>query len=146
MPFPFKYIGDLLQRLDDEFRSAKKQKTSSKTLIENWFREHRLRLDAPTVNTCAILSTLLPERRTDRVYGIQVARLESIIGQAFGLGRSRVKELRRYKAPGLGIDLGDCVHDILKITVRNSAYFDKDGCQRTYPLCFPVVSWVLPMH
>ncbi|KAI0122836.1 ATP dependent DNA ligase domain-containing protein [Xylariales sp. AK1849] len=116
MPFPFRYICDLLQRLDDEARSSKKQRTPSKSTIENWFRDHRLRLDAPTIDARAILSTLLPERRTDRVYNLQVNRLESIIGPALTLGHSRVKELRRYKTPGLGVDLGDCVERLLTAT------------------------------
>lgn len=117
MPFPFEYICDLLQQLDDEVRSAKKQKTPAKTIIKRWFCDHRIRLDAPTVDACAVLSTLLPERRTDRVYGIQARKLQSIIGSALTLGASRVKELRRWSTPGLGIDLADCVQAILTRTV-----------------------------
>ncbi|KAK8136907.1 ATP dependent dna ligase domain protein [Apiospora sp. TS-2023a] len=113
MPFPYKLVCDLLQQLEDEARSTSKEKTPSRTIIERWFHEHRIRLEAPTVNGCAVISTLLPERRTDRVYGIQTTRLESIVGQALILGSSRVKELRRYKTPGQGADLGDCVESIL---------------------------------
>ncbi|KAK7967433.1 ATP dependent DNA ligase domain-containing protein [Apiospora aurea] len=113
MPFPYRFVCDLLQQLEEESRSASKERTPSRTIIERWFHEHRIRLDAPTVNGCAVISTLLPERRTDRVYGIQAPRLESIVGQALILGSSRVKELRRYKTPGQGVDLGDCVESIL---------------------------------
>ncbi|KAK8058730.1 hypothetical protein PG994_009178 [Apiospora phragmitis] len=113
MPFPYRFVCDLLQQLEDETRSTNKERTPSRTIIERWFHEHRIRLDAPTVNGCAVISTLLPERRTDRVYGIQVLRLESIIGQALILGSSRVKELRRYKTAGQSVDLGDCVESIL---------------------------------
>ncbi|KAK8034997.1 ATP dependent DNA ligase domain-containing protein [Apiospora rasikravindrae] len=113
MPFPYRYVCDLLQQLEEETRSTSKERTPSHTIIERWFHEHRIRLDAPTVNGCAVISTLLPERRTDRVYGIQAPRLESIIGQALILGSSRVKELRRYKTSGQGVDLGDCVESIL---------------------------------
>ncbi|KAK8065625.1 ATP dependent dna ligase domain protein [Apiospora hydei] len=113
MPFPYRYVCDLLQQLEEESRSTSKERTPSRTIIERWFHEHRIRLDAPTANGCAVISTLLPERRTDRVYGIQAPRLESIVGQALILGSSRVKELRRYKTPGQGVDLGDCVESIL---------------------------------
>lgn len=117
MPFPYRFVCDLLQQLEEEAHPTNTEKTSSHTIIERWFDEHRVRLDAPTVNGCAVISTLLPERRTDRVYGIQAPRLESIIGQALILGSSRVKELRRYKTPGQGVDLGDCVESILSRTV-----------------------------
>lgn len=117
MPFPYRFVCDLLQQLEEEIRSTNKEKTPSRIIIERWFHEHRLRLDAPTVNGCAVISTILPERRTDRVYGIQAPRLESIVGQALILGSSRVKELRRYKTPGQGVDLGDCVESILSRAV-----------------------------
>lgn len=121
MPFPFRFICDLLQQLDDELRSAKKQKTSSRDIIEAWFRVHRERLDAPTVDASAVLSTLLPERRTDRVYGIQALKLEGIIGNALCLGSTRLKQLRRYKIAGEGLDLADCVENILTGTVSPGA-------------------------
>ena len=119
MPFPYRFVCDLLQQLEEEARSTSKEKTPNRPIIERWFHEHRVRLDAPTVNGCAVISALLPERRTDRVYGIQVPRLESIVGQALILGSSRVKELRRYKTPGQGVDLGDCVESILSRAVSS---------------------------
>lgn len=119
MPFPYRYICDLLQQLEDESRKAENKQTPAKDIIKSWFLEHRSLLDAPDNDACAILSTLLPERRTDRVYCIQVARLESLFGKALLLGASRVQELRRYLTPGLDIDLADCVEHILKRTVSN---------------------------
>ncbi|KAI1632046.1 hypothetical protein F4809DRAFT_629375 [Biscogniauxia mediterranea] len=116
MPFPYTYICDLLQQLEDELQKPESNRISSKTIVANWFDEHRSLLNAPGSNACAILSTILPERRTDRVYFIQAPRLQSIIGQAFLLGASRVKELRCYQTPGLGVDLGDCVESLLKRT------------------------------
>ncbi|KAI1415227.1 hypothetical protein F5Y13DRAFT_196585 [Hypoxylon sp. FL1857] len=119
MPFPFRYICDLLQRLDDESRNESKQ-IPAKVIIETWFREHRTRLNAQENNASAILSTLLPEKRTDRVYLIQATRLESIFGKALLLGASRVQELRRYRTPALGVDLADCVEGILSRTPNPS--------------------------
>ncbi|KAI1215110.1 uncharacterized protein F4807DRAFT_21097 [Annulohypoxylon truncatum] len=116
MPFPFRYICDLLQQLDDETRQDEHKKLPSKTIIETWFSTHRSHLNAHENDACAILSTLLPERRTDRVYFIQTLRLEGIFAKALILGNSRVLELRRYKSPGLGVDLADCIEGILTRT------------------------------
>ncbi|KAF3025834.1 hypothetical protein E8E14_014708 [Neopestalotiopsis sp. 37M] len=71
MPFPFRYICDLLQTLHDETRPKKRQKDSQKGLVEEWFIKHRKLLDAPSTDGAAVLSTLLPGNRPDRVYGIQ---------------------------------------------------------------------------
>ncbi|OTB18922.1 hypothetical protein K445DRAFT_314775, partial [Daldinia sp. EC12] len=117
MPFPYRYICDLLQRLDDESHKDDPKQIPARDIIEAWFREHRPRLDATDNDPSAILSTLLPERRTDRVYLIQAARLETIFGKALLLGASRLQELRRYRTPGLGVDLADCIEGILKRTV-----------------------------
>ena len=117
MPFPYAYICDLLQKLDDETLSTKKEKTPGKAIIANWFKSHHSRLHSPDNDASAVLSTLLPERRTDRVYSIRATRLRSIIGRALLLGQSRVLELRRHIMPGSGVDLGDCVESILTSTV-----------------------------
>ncbi|KAI1776346.1 hypothetical protein F4818DRAFT_378038 [Hypoxylon cercidicola] len=116
MPFPYRYICDLLQQLEGESRKEESKQTPSKTIIETWFREHRSRLDAPENDASAILSTLLPERRTDRVYYVQVQRLEGIVGRALLLGSSRMQELRRYQVPALGVDIADCIESILERT------------------------------
>ncbi|KAI8633048.1 hypothetical protein F5Y19DRAFT_416311 [Xylariaceae sp. FL1651] len=116
MPFPYKYICDLLQELDDELRKSPEKQTPSETIIKCWFQQHRSLFNAPGNDACAILSTLLPERRTDRVYFIQAPKLQSIFGKALLLGASRVKELRRYLEPGSGVDLGECIEEILSRT------------------------------
>ncbi|KAI1449943.1 hypothetical protein F5Y02DRAFT_370464 [Annulohypoxylon stygium] len=120
MPFPFRYICDLLQQLDDQTRQDEHKKLPTKAIIENWFSTHRSHLNAHQDHACAILSTLLPERRTDRVYFIQTLRLEGIFAKALILGYSRVLELRRYKTPGLGVDLADCIQGILTRTPNPS--------------------------
>ncbi|KAI1466319.1 uncharacterized protein F4812DRAFT_433657 [Daldinia caldariorum] len=120
MPFPFRYICDLLQELDDESHKDERKQIPTRNIIEAWFREHRSRLDVFENDPSAILSTLLPERRTDRVYLIQTARLETIFGKALLLGASRLQELRRYRTPGLGVDLADCIEGILKRTPNDT--------------------------
>lgn len=119
MGFPFTYICDLLQQLEDELRSSKKEKTPSQAIVASWFEKHRSRLNSPDNDASAVLSTLLPERRTDRVYCMQAKRLQSIIGSVLCLGHSRVLELRRHMNPGSGVDLGDCVEGILEATVSS---------------------------
>ncbi|KAI1390976.1 uncharacterized protein F4822DRAFT_442178 [Hypoxylon trugodes] len=120
MPFPYRYVCDLLQQLNDESHKRENKQRPARVLIETWFREHRAHLNADGNDASAILSTLLPERRTDRVYYIQVSRLESIFGKALLLGASRVQELRRYTTPGLGVDLADCIEGILTRTPNPS--------------------------
>lgn len=116
MPFPFAYVCDLLQSLDgQQLQSGRK---SNPEMIRLWFQKHRALIDGGTDGP-ALLSTLLPEKRTDRVFQVQAAGLERIIGRALGLGESRMRELARYQTPGLGIDLGDCVEYILTATVSS---------------------------
>ncbi|GJN85820.1 hypothetical protein PLIIFM63780_009394 [Purpureocillium lilacinum] len=50
--------------------------------------------------------------------------LEKIIGRGLGLGASRIAELARYRQPGLGLDLADCVERLLA-TTPNPTYSDK---------------------
>lgn len=114
MPFPFSYVCDLLQQAENEVKSGQRTPAS---LIHNWFGLHRDQLTSDNVDGCALLSTLLPERRTDRIYNIQGKVLQRKIARALGLGISRVRELERWARPGLGVDLGDCVEDILNVTV-----------------------------
>ncbi|KAI1342131.1 hypothetical protein F5Y15DRAFT_332918 [Xylariaceae sp. FL0016] len=114
MPFPYQYICDLLEELECDFKRSKTRESACKTIISTWFGKHRARLNDSETDACAILSTILPERRTDRVYAIQATRLEGIVGKTLLLGSSRVKELRRYRTPGSGVDLADCVAGIFK--------------------------------
>ncbi|KAI2621679.1 hypothetical protein GGR54DRAFT_599347 [Hypoxylon sp. NC1633] len=125
MAFPYRYICDLLQQLDDEYRKEEKDQRPAKAIIEAWFGEHRSRLDAPNSDASAILSALLPQKRTDRVYFIQSSKLESIFCKAMLLGVSRVQELRRYKTPGQGVDLADCVENILDRTPNDLRGIDE---------------------
>lgn len=72
-------------------------------------------------SSVALLSTLLPDRRTDRVYGLQARSLQRILIRALGLGHSRIPELSRWMRPcehgTTGpVDLADCVEAILKWT------------------------------
>ncbi|KAK2698776.1 hypothetical protein QWA68_002474 [Fusarium oxysporum] len=112
MPLPFSLVCELLEQ---SFLLSLDKKSCSNT-VTKWFTRHRNYVDAHDTNLPALLSTLLPEKRTDRVYCIQSASLERIIGRAYLLGLSRIKELAQYRQPGSGVDLADCVFRILTVT------------------------------
>ncbi|POR36037.1 DNA ligase 4 [Tolypocladium paradoxum] len=120
MPLPFALVCDLL----DECHRLCLVRRPNQQAVVDWFARHRGRIDAHDTNLSALLSTLLPEKRTDRVYCVQAASLEKIVGRALILGSSRIAELARYKQPGLGLDLADCVERILTVT-PNPSYSDK---------------------
>ena len=113
MPLPFSLACDLL---DASYALAIARKPSAKA-VTAWCSQHRSRINAPDTDLAALLSTLLPEKRTDRVYCIQANSLEKIIGRGLMLGASRLRELALYKQPGLDLDLADCVERILTVTV-----------------------------
>ncbi|EQK98658.1 DNA ligase, ATP-dependent [Ophiocordyceps sinensis CO18] len=112
MPLQFSLVCDLL----DECQRLGFTRRPNKQAIHEWFARNRGCIDAHDTDLSALLSTLLPEKRTDRVFCIQAPRLEKIIARALMLGSSRVAELARYKKPGLGLDLADCVERILATT------------------------------
>lgn len=114
MPLSFVLVCDLLEEARKHATSGNKNLNQR---VSNWFTRHRRHVDDAGTDVSALLSTLLPDKRTDRVYAIQTDTLSNIIGRALHLGASRVKELRRYKEPGRGEDLADCVARLLKETV-----------------------------
>lgn len=114
MPVPFALVCDLLDECHKLY-IAKKPNTQA---VLQWFSRHRICIDAQGTDLAALLSTLLPDKRSDRVYCIKTPTLEKVIGRALMLGASRIVELRLYKRPGQGVDLADCVERILTATVR----------------------------
>jgi DNA ligase-4 len=122
MPFLFSYVCDLLQRLEDN-RVARSGLKSNATIIQEWFRGHQTQLCRDDHSSAPLLSALLPEKRTDRVYLIREKKLQIVIGRALGLGRSRIAQLGRWATPEARADLAECVESILKETVscRHSA-------------------------
>jgi DNA ligase 4 len=113
MPLPFSHVCDLLEQCGNLHAAGKEYRAA----IIQWFARHRAVIDAHDTDIAALMSTLLPEKRTDRVYCIQAPSLEKIIGRALMLGSSRIKELTAYKEPGREADLADCVERILTATV-----------------------------
>ena len=115
----FSRVSTLLSRLEDiqthgqPFLPAAKIE-AARNEIERWFKSNR-----PTINELgvrggvALLSVLLPESRTDRVYGIQSASLCRIISRSLSLGAQRARDLQSYREPRHG-DLGRCTQRVLE--------------------------------
>lgn len=126
MPFPFSHICDLLQQLSDLPTARRSQIAVVRQRIFSWFDQHRSAIDELIPNAtsaAALLSALLPDLRTDRIYGVQAPRLQRIVVKALGLGHSRVIELSRWTHPsfdGVAVDLADCVESILRQTVSTT--------------------------
>ncbi|KAK4043441.1 hypothetical protein C8A01DRAFT_12956 [Parachaetomium inaequale] len=115
MPFLFSYVCDLLQRLEDN-RLARSGLRTNAAIVQEWFRGHHGLLYRDDHSSAPLLSALLPEKRTDRVYFIREKKLQTIVGRALGLGRSRIAELGRWSNPDARADLADCVESILRQT------------------------------
>ncbi|KAK7510296.1 hypothetical protein IWZ03DRAFT_287659, partial [Phyllosticta citriasiana] len=117
MPLKFTAICELFQNLEDvisrdpPYLPAQKDKKLRQT-VQLWFRTHRNALDNDS-NRLAVLSSLLPERRSDRVYGIQSKLLEKIIGRCLVLGEEKYRQLGRWRERDGG-DLGQCVERVEK--------------------------------
>ncbi|CAH0059051.1 unnamed protein product [Clonostachys solani] len=112
MPIPFSIVCELL----DEAYALCMSRKDHRAAVRSWFQHHRDRINASDASLSALLSTLLPGMRSDRVYCIQATRLEKIIARGLCLGSSRVAELTRYRSSGNDVDLADCVERVLSIT------------------------------
>ena len=130
MGFKFSYVCDLLSSL--EANCVLKTSTSSTNknpdyaTVTNWFRNHRKRIDEGVTDRLALLSCLFPEKRPDRVYGLQEPSLVKVIGRCLLLGASRRKDLDAWRFNGGG-DLGECV----EIVMRQSENLIQDGKEVT---------------
>ncbi|EPE02709.1 atp dependent dna ligase domain protein [Ophiostoma piceae UAMH 11346] len=122
MPFPFSHVCDLLQQTSDLPPLRRNQTRVVNQIVYSWFCKHRQAIDqlgedvSSAKPAVALLSTLLPERRPDRVYGLQARGLQRILVRILGLGHSRAAELSRWERPveyGEAVDLADCVEAIL---------------------------------
>ena len=119
MSFPFSELCTLLSRLEDVelhdpplLPTVKAERLRAAT--ESWFLNHRKRIDELAAGSAsALLSSLLPERRNDRVYGMQAPGLCRILSRCLNLSVHRAKDLQAYRQPGCG-DLGSCVKRMLQ--------------------------------
>jgi DNA ligase-4 len=121
--FLFVHVCDLLEQLfqivkhDPPLLPRDATRRIDET-VARWFNGHRGRIHSTDTDGIALLSALLPERRTDKVYSLQTASLEKVLKRILGLSRSRIDDLERWREPGCG-DLADCVERVMKQAVRN---------------------------
>ncbi|KAK3714828.1 hypothetical protein LTR37_007563 [Vermiconidia calcicola] len=119
MPLPFSEICILLSRLEEIelldppiFNPAEKYDRIKEVTL-SWFKSHRRAINELSLeDAVAFISTFLPERRTDRVYGVQAPRLCKTLSRCLSLSAARAKDLQAYKQSGHG-DLARCVERVL---------------------------------
>lgn len=118
MPLLFTTICDLLSKLESlrkDQPSLPAATTCQKTNVQtnNWCQSLNLSINSADLDAVALLSTLFPKRRTDRVYGIQPRSLSRKLKRILGLGGGRHQLLDQWQEAGRG-DLGCCVERALQ--------------------------------
>lgn len=118
MPFKFSVVCQLLSDLEaivtrNPPSLPRDRDCEVRQKIQYWFKCNRRSIDLDEIDGVALLSTLLPEKRTDRVYGLQEARLCKILARCLRLNKGETKILQSWNSPGSG-DLGACVQRLLK--------------------------------
>ncbi|KAF2754686.1 hypothetical protein EJ05DRAFT_130111 [Pseudovirgaria hyperparasitica] len=127
----FSIITELLESLE-RFEThpkpvSKSEKERSKRVaFESWFRKYQTELSPHEIDLGAILSTLLPHKRSDRVYAIQQETLVRLVPRIFGFGVANTRSLQSFREPGKG-DLGNSVQRVL-------AQFDSSSRPGSGPL------------
>jgi DNA ligase-4 len=118
MPFPFNSVFDLLNKLEENrtksWSNVKIQDLDART-IAAWFNKYNEIIPRRGPEAVAFLSCLFPERRPDRVFGLQVRRLETIIQRAQCLGSTRMKDLQSWRTSD-GMDFASCVEHVIAAT------------------------------
>ena len=118
MPLLFAQLCDLLSALEDLSRRdppllpARLRLRYNET-IKSWFVNHPVSINSLDVDAVALLSTLFPAKRNDRVYHIQLKRLTKLLKRCLCLGKDRLAILDQWQIPGRG-NLGDCVERALQ--------------------------------
>jgi DNA ligase N terminus len=118
MPFPSSSLCDLLNKLEKNrsksSRTDKIQDLDERTAVA-WFIKHNESIPRRGPEAVAFLSCLFPERRPDRVFSLQVRRLETIIQRAQRLGSSRMGDLQHWRTSE-GVDFASCVERVMAAT------------------------------
>jgi DNA ligase 4 len=83
----------------------KEEKSAIHEETSKWFEYHRKALHHPNTSGSAVLSTIFPHRRKDRVYGLQAPGLSKKIPKLLNFGHGSLA-LFRNGASGPGRDLG----------------------------------------
>ncbi|KAH7389079.1 hypothetical protein BKA64DRAFT_679770 [Cadophora sp. MPI-SDFR-AT-0126] len=101
MPFPFVYMCDLLDRLEEiHVREVaylpKDRKSRTKDALMSWFQMHRWRINAQDTDGNAVLMMLKPERQTDREYGLE-DYMEQILARIFRMPTAMYERLKNWR-------------------------------------------------
>ncbi|KAH7308931.1 hypothetical protein B0I35DRAFT_359966 [Stachybotrys elegans] len=118
MPFPFSVLCNLLDGLERNAMSSSsidRIQERDTHVISTWFDKHDAIISRQGPEAVAFLSCVFPERRPDRVFGLQQRWLEGIIQRAQGIGSSRMKNLQILKTSG-GLDFASCVEHVMAKT------------------------------
>lgn len=118
MPFPYSLLCRLLNELEQnrERCTSRSNVVSPETQIDRtWFDLHGLLIPRKGREAVAFLSCLFPHRRPDRVFELRERRLESIIGRALCLGRTRLKDLQQWRTRD-GVDFASSVARVMSAT------------------------------
>src|ERR1051326_3344307 len=119
MPFPFRLLCDLLNKLDWARTKRASSKANTDTtyarITTAWLEKHRQIIPRAGPEVVAFLSCVFPERRPDRVYELQEKRLEPIIQHAQCLGATRLEILRNWRTKN-GSDFASCVERVISQT------------------------------
>jgi DNA ligase-4 len=117
MPFPFTYVCSLLDDLERLHIRENPllprellERSTSKT--NQWLKAHKFDLNAFDTQEAAVLWVLRPDKLTDRHYGIDTNRLESIIARAYQVSQLDYTVLQSWRrVPHLG-DLAQRVESV----------------------------------
>ena len=116
MGFKFTLLCDLLSSLEANSTAkaitATRRNDPDNQIIAQWFARYQGHIHHPDADKLALLSSIFPEKRIDRVYYLGPTSLARVIGRCLGLGSSRLSELDRWRTSG-GPDLGSCVENVL---------------------------------
>lgn len=117
MPFLYVYVCDLLEQLaglvyrDCPLLVGLKEKTNQFAI--DWFRQHKGSLNEGGVDDQAVLASFMPEKRTDRDYGLDAERLEQLIARVLNLPRDLHCDLRLWRNGLAYGDLAACVERVM---------------------------------
>ncbi|KAL2062635.1 hypothetical protein VTL71DRAFT_5707 [Oculimacula yallundae] len=128
MPFPFVYLCDLLDRIEElcvrDVPLLRRDRLSrTKDSIIAWMRTHSWRMNAQDTDSSAVLMMLKPERQTDREYGVEEC-LEQILARIFKMPTPMYERLRRWRDEAhnqgdLGLRLCQVLQE-MKVTASNA--------------------------
>jgi DNA ligase 4 len=113
MPIKFYQVCELFKKLTHP--DTKSGLKCDNTIVQTWFQKYDCDIVRRGSSGLALLSFLFPQRRADRVYGLQRKRLGCIVQRALSLGHTRMDELRRWQDTD-GLDLASAFHRVVTAT------------------------------